>query len=55
MPNHPLASWNTWTYWLQRVQRRAIFLMLTIIDCDNVEMGVLPLKAIDVPARLHYW
>jgi len=28
---YPLASWNTWTYWLQLVQQRAIFLMQTIV------------------------
>jgi len=27
MPNHLLASWNTWTYWLQPFQQCAIFLM----------------------------
>ena len=30
-PAHALASWNDWTYWLQPVQRHAIFLMSAIL------------------------
>jgi len=38
-PAHALVSWNDWTYWLQPVQRHAIFLMVVLDPATGAMLG----------------